>query len=173
MFLFFLPVVPCVRPEPPLSPSILPSALCYYTRKFTLAPLGIRVTSSNDEQIGLSLKQLSESERFRLGVVFQIALATVRGVRFVVIDLADLLDKERRKLTGLLLHSDIDQAIVLATGEESPPTAVPPREKFFDLTRVRESVKEGVIEPPLAIDIRHQGRHDAPETSLPAPRPTP
>jgi hypothetical protein len=100
-------------------------------------------------------------------------LATVTGVRFVLIDRADVLDKERRKLlTGLLLRSDIDQAIVLATGEESPPTAVPQGVKFFDLTKVRESVKEGVIEPPLLIDIHHQGRHDAPETSFQAPRPT-
>jgi hypothetical protein len=62
--------------------------------------------------------------------------ATVTGIRFVIIDRADVLDKERLKLfTGLLLHSELDQAIVLATGEETPPTSIPQGVKFFDLAR--------------------------------------
>jgi len=70
------------------------------------------------------LKYLSESEQFRFGVAFKIALAIamVTGLQFVVIDRADVLGKEKRRmLTSLLLNSKFDQAIVLATSEEAPP----------------------------------------------------
>ena len=107
-----------------------------YTCNLTLEPFEIRITSSAYSRAGLLLKQLSESERFRLSIAFQLALATATGIRFVAIDGADILDKERRKLiTALLLHSDIDQAIVLATGEEPPPITIPAGVKFFDLTK--------------------------------------
>ncbi len=107
-----------------------------YTCNLTLEPFEIRIISSADESSGLSLKQISESERFRFSIAFQLALATATGIRFVVIDGADILDKERRKLiTALLLHSDIDQAIVLATGGEPPPITIPAGVKFFDLTK--------------------------------------
>jgi hypothetical protein len=67
-------------------------------------------------------------------VAFQIALAIVTGLRFVVIDRADVLDKEKRKmLTGLLLNSELDQAIVLATRDEAPPLSVPKGVKFLSL----------------------------------------
>jgi hypothetical protein len=51
-----------------------------------------------------------------------------------VIDGADILDKERRKmLTALLLNSKLDQVIVLATREEAPPSIVPEGVKFLSL----------------------------------------
>jgi len=121
-----------------------------YTCNFTLNPFEIGVMFSTG--FGpLPLKHLAESERFRFSIAFQLALAAVTGIRFVVIDRADVLDKERRKLlTGLLLKSDLDQAIVLATGEEPPPTAIPPGVKFFDLTRAPELRKasEPIAERP-------------------------
>src|SRR5712691_8097175 len=121
-----------------------------YTCNFTLNPFEIGVMFSTG--FGpLPLKHLAESERFRFSIAFQLALAAVTGIRFVVIDRADVLDKERRKLlTGLLLKSDLDQAIVLATGEEPSPTAIPPGVKFFDLTRAPELRKasEPIAERP-------------------------
>lgn len=49
-------------------------------------------------------------------MAFQIALAMAMGLRFVVTDRADLLDKERRRtLTVLLLNSKLDLAVVDAT----------------------------------------------------------
>ncbi|MGH9733002.1 MAG: AAA family ATPase [Candidatus Acidiferrales bacterium] len=82
----------------------------------------------------LALRQLSESERFRFGIAFQIALAVTTGIRFIVIDRADMFDKARRKLlTALLLGSDVEQAIVLATTEESVPSQVPEGVKFLNL----------------------------------------
>jgi len=107
-----------------------------YTCKIGLEPFEIRVISPTDNSMGLSLTYLSESEQFRFGVAFQIALAMVTGIRLVVIDGADVLDKPRRKLfTGMLLKSDLDQAIVLATSEELPPTLIPQGVKFLDLGR--------------------------------------
>ncbi|PYU02670.1 MAG: hypothetical protein DMG33_18395 [Acidobacteria bacterium] len=107
-----------------------------YICKIGLEPFEIRVISPTGNSIGLSLRYLSESERFRFGVAFQIALAMLTGLRFIVIDGADVLDKSRRKLlTGMLLKSDLDQAIVLATSEELPPTLIPQGVKFLDLGR--------------------------------------
>ena len=106
-----------------------------YTCNFTFDPFEIRVISSTDNYCGLSLKQLSGSEQFRFSIAFQIALATATGIRFIVIDRADVLDQERRKLlTVLLSDSGVEQAIVLATGEGSPPGLVPQGVKFFGLS---------------------------------------
>jgi DNA repair exonuclease SbcCD ATPase subunit len=105
-----------------------------YTCQITLDPFEIRVCSSKDNPFGFSLEQLSESERFRFGVAFQCALAMVTGLRFILIDRADMLDKERRKtLTGLLVNSALDQAIVLATSDETPPSIIPQGVKFLSL----------------------------------------
>jgi hypothetical protein len=105
-----------------------------FTCNLALDPFEIRVSSSKDGHFDLSLKFLSESEQFRFGVAFQIALAMVTGLRFVVIDRADVLDKEKRKmLTSLLLNSKLEQAIVLATSEEVPPLVVPQGVKFLSL----------------------------------------
>jgi hypothetical protein len=104
---------------------------------FTLDPFEIRVISPTDNHCALFLKQLSESEQFRFGVAFQIVLAMLTGVQFVVIDRADLLDADRRRmLTGLLANSDLKQAIVLATGEAGPPSIVPLGVKFLSLSGV-------------------------------------
>src|SRR6266849_904567 len=105
-----------------------------YTCKIVLEPFEIRVSSLKDKHFDLSLKHISESEPFRFGVAFQMALAMVTGLQFVVIDRADVLDKEKRKmLTSLLLNSKLDQAIVLATSEEAPPLIMPQGVKFLSL----------------------------------------
>jgi DNA repair exonuclease SbcCD ATPase subunit len=110
-------------------------AIFGYACTLTLEPFEIRVSSLGGGP-GLVLKQLSESERFRFGIAFQLALAAETGIRFVVIDRADVLDRARRKvLTALLLSSEIDQAIVLATGEEPPPASIPAGVRFFDLAQ--------------------------------------
>ena len=120
-----------------------------YASCFTFDPFEVRVTlPTGNGKTTLRLKQLSESEGLRFGIAFQIALAVATGIRLVVIDRADMLDKERRRLfTGLLLQSDVDQAIVLATGEELPPTFTPPGVNFVDLTRVKKSAHEQEVEP--------------------------
>jgi hypothetical protein len=105
-----------------------------YTCNLALDPFEIRVSGSKDNHFSLPLKHLSESEQFRFGGAFQISLAMVTCLRLVVIDRADLLDKEKRKmLASLLLNSKLDQAIVLATSEDAPPSIVPQGVKFLRL----------------------------------------
>lgn len=119
-----------------------------YACKLTLEPFEIRV-SSRSTAAGFVLKQLSESERFRFGIAFQLALATATGIRFVVIDRADVLDRARRKeLTALLLNSEIDQAVVLATGEDAPPVSIPAGVRFFDLPQATKSSEPHILEAP-------------------------
>ena len=129
-----------------------------YACNFTLDPFQIRVISSPEVHSGFSLKQLSESERFRFSIAFQLALATATGLRFVVIDRADVLDKERRKLlTVLLSNSDVEQAIVLATSEEALPSIVPEGVKFLTLIEEAEPEKALVTaarnDSTIAVDV--------------------
>ena len=123
-------------------------AIFGYACNLTLEPFEIRVSFLGGGP-GLMLKQLSESERFRFGIAFQLALATATRIRFAVIDRADVLDRARRKvLTALLLSSEIDQAIVFATGEESPPASIPAGVRFFDLAQVTQSRNPRSLEAP-------------------------
>ena len=104
-----------------------------YTCNLTLDPFEISVVSKAGGR-ERPVRQLSESEQFRFGVAFQIAFAMATDLRFVVIDRADVLDKERRRmLTNLLTKSDLDQAIVLATSEEPVPAIVPEGVTFLSL----------------------------------------
>ena len=122
-----------------------------YACNFTLDPFEIGVISPMDNHCALSLRQVSESERSRFSIAFQIALATATGIRFVVIDRADVLDRARRKtLTGLLVNSDLDQAIVLATGEEPPPLVVPQGVRFWDLSKAQRQASEQGTQGTLA-----------------------
>lgn len=105
-----------------------------YTASLVSEPFEIRVTREGSDIFALPLRLLSASERFRFGIAFQIALAEITGVRLVVIDGADVLDNARRRLlTALLMRSEIDQAIVLATGEGPAPAELPRGVKFFSL----------------------------------------
>lgn len=105
-----------------------------YACNFTLDPFGVRVIRLPGDGHGLFLRQLSESERFRFSIAIQLAVARATEIRFVIVDRADALDKEKRKLfTALLLSSNIEQAIVLATAEEDTHPQVPDGVKFLSL----------------------------------------
>jgi len=124
-----------------------------YSCNLALDPFEIRVSTSRDGRFGFSLTHLSESEQFRFGVAFQSALAMVTGLRFVVMDRADVLDKQKRKLlTSLLLNSKLDQAIVLATSEEAAPLVVPQGVKFLTLT---DGIKSGKLSPRRKQGVSH------------------
>jgi len=64
------------------------------------------------------LKRLSSSERMRVGVVLQSVLVGLTGLRFMVVDNVDLLDKTNRDLfldALLSMRDDFDQIICLST----------------------------------------------------------
>ena len=106
-----------------------------YSVDFDIEPYTLRIEK---DRIQLSPKQLSESEQFRFGVSFQIALAMATGVRFVLIDRADVLDSESRgELTAMLLESGLDQAVVMSTTDKPAPTELPDGVRFIELGQKR------------------------------------
>jgi hypothetical protein len=108
--------------------------------ELSLEPFSVRVTYLRGDEPEtswppLDLGQLSESEAFRFGVAFQIALAEATGVNLVVIDRADvLLPGTQRFLNAALMDSKLDQAFVLAAKEDFSLKSAPPAGvKIFDL----------------------------------------
>lgn len=68
--------------------------------------------------IRTDLKRLSSSERQRVGIILQDSIVRLSGLRFLVIDNADLLDPHNRKLLMdllLAIKADYDTILVLST----------------------------------------------------------
>lgn len=100
----------------------------------TLEPYKLIVTTPGGQT--LEAAQLSESERFRFGVALQVALAQATGVGLVVVDRADVLDREtRRGLNAMLLEAARAgvQSLVLATSTEGAPASAPEGVQFHQL----------------------------------------
>jgi len=90
---------------------------------------GLKATLSYDPWVvrlnGRHPELASASERFRAGVAFQVALAHLTGLRFVIVDAVDILDKHNRSvlfglLAAALQDGWIEQAVILATSQEAP-----------------------------------------------------
>lgn len=68
------------------------------------------------------LEAYSESQRFRIGIAVQMAVAALSGLGFIVVDRLDMLDNQNRaEMTQLLLRADeadVQQVIILATRDE-------------------------------------------------------
>lgn len=101
----------------------------------------------NDLPVSLA----SASERFRLGIAFQIALAQVTGFKFVLVDAVDILDRANRAamfglLEDALAQGHIEQAIVTATmTNEAALTA-----KYPTWLQVVHINGRGSLAPPVA-----------------------
>lgn len=64
----------------------------------------------------------SASERYRIGVALQLALAQMSGVGFCVIDELDILDKATRDVVGRMLYqSEVGQIVILGTRDPGVP----------------------------------------------------
>jgi DNA repair exonuclease SbcCD ATPase subunit len=110
--------------------------------ELSLEPFSVQVSAINNSQGAASyrplfLHQLSESEAFRFGVAFQIALAEATHVGVVIIDRADiLLPSVRQFLNRALSESKLDQAFILAATEAMPVMEnLPAGVRFFDLAK--------------------------------------
>jgi DNA repair exonuclease SbcCD ATPase subunit len=95
-----------------------------------LEPYGFQVSrllpGSKTDGAKLSLELLSNSERLRFGVAFQVALAITTGIRMVVVDEVDMLDTAGRSaFYEMLLASDLDQAIAIGTDEREEVPEIP------------------------------------------------
>lgn len=130
------------------------------TLREVLAPLApeVRVTDEWEVLIRDAVATLaSRSEQWRAGAALAVALAAVSGVRFAILDDADVLvdETERRALIGGLvaLRQHFDQVIVLAaTSPEATRAAKAPRGEFASLVgvwRVLDGRVERVVEPPV------------------------
>jgi DNA repair exonuclease SbcCD ATPase subunit len=105
---------------------------------FSLEPFSLIVGRGLDgnsgAKIGLRLNQLSESEEFRFGIAFQVALAEATGIGVVIIDRADMLLPEvRSTLTAAVMDSNLDQVFLLAAGEPMDEFPDVPETTFFEL----------------------------------------
>lgn len=88
-----------------------------YEAQFSIEPYGFTVDRL-DGTNGLQIEYLSESERLRFAVAFQVALAQVSGIRMVVIDETEIFDTEGRNcFYPMLIAADLDQAIAIGTDE--------------------------------------------------------
>jgi hypothetical protein len=100
-----------------------------YTIDLSLEPYTFRLERSGPHagKWQIDLDMLSESEKLRFGIGFQIALAIHLGVGFVVIDQMDMLDlASRRALFNWLLSDErIEQAVLLVTDEKLEAPAAP------------------------------------------------
>jgi DNA repair exonuclease SbcCD ATPase subunit len=87
-----------------------------YSLRFTIEPYALWIME-DESRIALQPNQLSDSERYRLGIAFAHAMAEWTGFGFLIADAAEILDKpDKWQLAQLLLQSDLDQALLFSTG---------------------------------------------------------
>lgn len=105
-----------------------------YSVAIFMEPYSIEILRIKDGHVtSIDPYLLSESEQYRFSVAFQVALAKVTGIGFVVLDRADVLVGDNRgTLIEALLKSGLDQVFVLASAADRVP--VFPEIKVFDLS---------------------------------------
>ncbi len=92
-----------------------------WTVKFELDPWAVRV---NDRRV----ETYSKSQRYRIGIAIQLAVAMLSGLKFAVVDEMDILTEQNRNLmAGMLLNSPLDQIIMLGSRELSQKLPVLPQ----------------------------------------------
>jgi energy-coupling factor transporter ATP-binding protein EcfA2 len=112
--------------------------------RFELEPYSLSVQRMGTVTTGpfLWLHQLSESEQYRFGIAFQVALAETTGVNMVMIDRADMLLADgRRRLTAALMDSGLDQVFLLASAEPTADAPQFPGVRFFNLSNDNGSTR--------------------------------
>jgi len=88
-----------------------------WTLAFTLDPWDVVMNHR-------SIDTFSESEQFRIGLGLQLAIASLSGLNFAIVDRLDLLDERNRALaTQMLIQAPLEQIFILSTRE--PGRALP------------------------------------------------
>lgn len=85
-----------------------------------LAPLGFELAIQVEPWRILwgrrPISRISRSERFRMAIPFQIALAKLTGLNFIIVDDAELLTPEARsQVMRMIVGAGLDQAVVIMT----------------------------------------------------------
>jgi len=95
----------------------------YAIRMETAGGFELKVSTPGTGDEWIPMKGLSTSERLRVGIVLQDALAHLSGLRFLLIDNLDMLDAANRGLLGAALQawkSDYETIVLLMTGNKRP-----------------------------------------------------
>ena len=106
--------------------------------KFSIDPSTLMVTTSS----GLAYRSLSESEQVRIDTCFRLIISELTGLRFIVVDRADVLDKANRIAMLKLILKSKQKALILAKSEdrESFSPKVNPRIKYFWVAKNSEGI---------------------------------
>lgn len=95
-----------------------------YSVEFSIEPYGFQVKSLKSGAV-LPIELLSESEKLRFSVAFQVALAQVSGIGLVVVDETEIFDSAgRNEFFLMLLAAGLDQAIAIGTDERVEVPAI-------------------------------------------------
>ena len=90
-----------------------------YSCTLSLEPYGFFVTKYYMEEVErvMDLNQMSESEKYRFSIAFQIALAIATGIGFCVIDGSEILTPSAKGalMEKILGNEELDQVIVIGT----------------------------------------------------------
>lgn len=110
---------------------------------FTVEPWTVHV---NDRE----WRTYSKSERYRIGLAVQFALAQMSGLSFALVDEADMLDVEKRRaLARMIAAAPLEQIIMFATRE--PGEALPAPHEDWIFVRLAESRVVEVVAPERAV----------------------
>jgi DNA repair exonuclease SbcCD ATPase subunit len=87
----------------------------------------------------------SESEQFRLGIAIQLAIASLSGLSFAIIDRMDMLDVKNRNLAAkMILAAPVDQVFMLSTRE--PADVLPKAEGLLAYRLALDNGRTKVVE---------------------------
>ena len=94
---------------------------------------------------GRPFETYSRSERFRMGVGLQFAIAELSGLSFAIVDELDMLDiPNRRLLAGMVMAAPLEQIVVLSTREEE--AALSTQEGWIQYRLRQEDGRSVVVE---------------------------
>ena len=113
-----------------------------WTVEFEVEPWTVHVN-------GREWKTYSKSERYRIGLGVQFALAQLSGLSFALVDEADMLDVEKRRaLAGMVNEAPLEQIIMFSTRE--PGEKLPAPHEGWIFIRLHESRVIEIVQPSAA-----------------------
>jgi exonuclease SbcC len=121
-----------------------------YALSFTIDPWTVRVRVEGGPAIGRKFTQLSKSERLRVGLCLQLAIAEISGLWFVAIDEVDMLDEDNREVLSDVVEGWPGQIVF---GVTEPARYEVPDGLPDDVAIYKLELKDGltrVAEPALA-----------------------
>lgn len=120
----------------------VPLAKWGYELRFTLDPWRVLVN-------GRKSTQLSESQKLRVGIALQLAIAEISGLDLVAIDRVDMFDSANRAILADVIDGWKGQIIMAAT--KDPDYELPPLEDLGEGVAFYHLSLDESIAPPLTV----------------------